>query len=169
MCYEDAHKDGKENAAGELKALAAETFHRPSSPSSALDASILSLHNEGCSESEISEALGLEETAVKYSLLRSSVDYRKENNKIRKEHISDDDLSEFFESYKDLARNTEDEYLKEKTLRWLISEKKGYNDTKKNILPLNGGINLFVLNNSLKELKSRGTQGQLPTIDVESA
>ena len=170
MCYENNDNSG--NNANDVKGELAEIVSSANLPKhnsapSALDSQILALHNAGCSEEEIAGEVNLDVVAVKYSLLRSSVDYRKENNKIKQKNITDEEVSEFYESYKNLARGTENEYLKEKTLRWLIEDAKGYHDNKRNILPLNGGVNLIVLNNSLKELKTRRV-GALPTIDIEN-
>ena len=139
---------------------------RISGHANASESSLLALRNQGLSAEEIAESLSLEVGAVKHCLLENSPEYRRRNNKQKRENITDEEEEQLFAAYKDLAMNSENEHIREKALRWLISEKKGYNDPKRNIVPLNGGINFLVLNESLKTLNTKRL-GALPTIDIE--
>lgn len=130
---------------------------------SCADSSVLALHNQGLNDEEIAESLDLELDSVKICLASLSKTRRKAEREEKKEDITSDELDSFFKAYKDIALNSENEYLREKALRYLIAEAKGYNQTKNTLGKMGaGGINILVLNNSLKSLKDI----QLPSIDV---
>lgn len=137
----------------------------------AVDTQILTLSKEGLSAEEIAEALSLDEGAVKFSLLENSPEFRRSNNKAVeiKKDVTDDELDEFFTAYKDLVRNTDNPFIKEKGLRFLINEAKGRNDTQKNFLPLNGGINILLFNESIKRIKEVREKTKMPSIEISSS
>lgn len=117
------------------------------------DESVLSLHNQGLTDDEIAETLSLSLESVKICLAGVSKDRRKAEREGH-EDITDEELVRLFDAYKDLAFNSADEYMREKAIKWLICEKKGYNKTKNTIEKYGGnGINILVLNNSLKSLR----------------
>ena len=128
------------------------------------DTSVLALHNQGLGDEEIAESLGLELDAVKICLAGISKSRRKAERE-DKEDVSRDDLDIYFAAYKDIALNSDNQFLREKALRYLIDEGKGRNQTKNALGKIGGnGINILVLNNSLKSLRENNVA--MPTIEV---
>lgn len=105
----------------------------------------------GLGAEEIAEQHGLELTAVRAVLIQCSSKYRKQIKKAEKaatsetlapaqnnedqkfELVADEEFDEIRQAYKDLAFTSENDAVREKSLRWLLNEKKGRNDMVKSI------------------------------------
>ena len=145
----------------------------------ALDAGIKQQYEIlGSSPSEIAVEMDIEEAAVKVSLYSHSSMYRKrlEGNEgqdlvgtTKDEDITDDEYKEFLQAYKDLALNTDNDFLKERSLKFLLESKKaGIGASKLPTVKAGDVINIAVINGKIRDAKLLAKEISAGVLDVMS-
>jgi hypothetical protein len=127
----------------------------------------------GMSVDALADEHSLEPTAVKALLLRHSRKYKenlqeeKEQEGATEEDISRDEYKELIASYKELARFSDNEHIKERALRFLIEEKKGRND-RRATKAMVGDIeqNILIFNESIKKRRQIKSPKKVKTLEM---
>ena len=143
----------------------------------ALTSSILeAFETLGLSIEDIAQQQGLEEVVVKSVLLQYSDKYRKlETKKDEEELVTKEETKGYLNAYKMLI-HSDDDYLRERTLRNLINiglkvtDGLGENNPRKLLQELGSVGNVMALNEVLKSAraaKERAMEGLNKIIDVE--
>ena len=128
--------------------------------------------NNGTPIELIAEDLGLEELAVKATLLQYSRAY-KEASKSPKpdgpvQEVSADEKEEYFRALKLIASTAESEHLRARILMRLIDENKGRLDKRVRVsnspVRQNVQINVLQLNDALRAARAQELEGTIDTI-----
>ena len=92
---------------------------------------IITLYEQGASIEEIAAELCLDISAIKVTLIQGSQKYRdmlREKEIKNADIVSDGEMKELVNAYKNVALYSEIDSVKERALRFLINERKGRND-----------------------------------------
>ncbi len=104
---------------------------------------------------EIAEQFGIELETVKIALLQSPK-YRESIKQGEEEDVTQDEYKAILHEYKSLAFSTRDDGVKEKSLRFLINEKKGRNSTNAALLKGSGVVfNILQINASIAKTRQQ--------------
>lgn len=100
---------------------------------------------------EIAEDQGLELGAVKACLKQNSPKFNRGVKSGTEEDISDEEYKQILGAYKQLALYSENDFVRERSLRQLINEKKGRLD-KKEITSLK--VNVILVNQMIQQTRA---------------
>lgn len=109
----------------------------------------------GMTVEEIAGEENVDTSLVKTSLAASSHTYTEKLKAGKEEDITDEEYKTYLTAYKELAIAGSEEYpaIKERSLRWLMEEKKGRNEARIKALAQSHGLgtnfNVLVLQNAL--------------------
>lgn len=126
---------------------------------------------------EIASEQELDPLAVKALLIQFSPLYKKsiEESEKEEEFVSKEEIKEFVESYKSIARYSEEVYVKERALKNLINlglkvtDGLGEQDPKALIKVLSNNTNILVLSQNLqaaREVRKKAKEGLSKIIDI---
>lgn len=117
---------------------------------SAINQRIRVMHEDlGMTPEQISEDGGIELVLVKSVLASIDPVFAK----TIEEDISDGEYKQFLSTYKNLALGTDNPNVQERSLRWLMEEKKGRNEARIKSLQEMGKVNVLLLQQAFEQAK----------------